>query len=201
MTKLLLNLFVKNHRNPNDPNVHSAVGTLAGITGIVCNVFLFALKLFIGILSGAVSIIADALNNLLDASSSVVTLIGFRLARRPADPDHPYGHARYEYISGLVVAALILVVGVELADNSVRKILAPTPILISVPTLVTLIVAVFVKIWMCYFNWKLGDLIQSSTLKATSVDSRNDAIATSAVLLGCIVELFFSVSAGFVLSI
>ena len=197
MTKLLLNLFVKNHRNPNDPNVHSAVGTLAGITGIVCNVFLFALKLFIGILSGAVSIIA--LNNLLDASSSVVTLIGFRLARRPADPDHPYGHARYEYISGLVVAALILVVGVELADNSVRKILAPTPILISVPTLVTLIVAVFVKIWMCYFNWKLGDLIQSSTLKATSVDSRNDAIATSAVLLGCIVELFFSVSAdGFI---
>lgn len=194
MTRLLLKLFVKNHRKPDDPNVHSAIGTLAGITGIVCNVFLFALKLFVGIVSGAVSIIADALNNLLDASSSIVTLIGFRLAKRPADSDHPYGHARYEYISGLVVAALILVVGVELADNSIRKILAPTPILISIPTLLMLIVAVLVKLWMCLFNQKLGDMIHSSTLKATSIDSRNDAIATTAVLFGCILELLFCVS-------
>lgn len=195
MTKFLLRLFVKNYQHPEKPSVHSAVGTLAGITGIFCNVLLFALKLLAGILSGAVSIIADALNNLLDASSSVVTLIGFRLAKRPADSDHPFGHARYEYISGLVVAALILVVGVELAESSIRKIIAPTPVFVSTSTLIVLIASILVKLWMSRFNLTLGKLIHSGTLKATAIDSQNDLIATAAVLLGCIIERVFCVPA------
>ena len=193
MTNLLLRLFVKNYNNPEDPATHSTIGTLAGVTGILCNVFLFGLKLLAGIISGAVSIVADALNNLLDASSSVVTLVGFRLAKRPADLDHPFGHARYEYISGLVVAALILVVGVELAESSIRKIFIPSPVLVSVPTLFVLLISVLVKIWMSHFNLKMGELICSGTLKATSVDSRNDAIATTAVLIGCFIELVFHI--------
>lgn len=195
MTKLLLRLFVKNYQHPEKPSVHSAVGTLAGITGIFCNVLLFTLKLLVGILSGAVSIIADALNNLLDASSSVVTLVGFRLARRPADLDHPFGHARYEYISGLVVAALILVVGVELSESAIGKIIAPTPVFVSTSTLVVLIASILVKLWMSRFNLTLGKLIHSGTLKATAIDSRNDLIATAAVLLGCVIERVFSVPA------
>ena len=111
MTNLLLRLFVKNHRQVDDPAVRSAVGRLAGLTGIVCNTLLFLGKLIVGIIAGSVSIIADAVNNLSDASSSVVTLLGFRMARQPADAEHPYGHARYEYLSGLVVAALILIIG------------------------------------------------------------------------------------------
>lgn len=195
MTKLLLRLFVKNYQHPEKPSVHSAVGTLAGITGIFCNVLLFALKLLAGILSGAVSIIADALNNLLDASSSVVTLIGFRLAKRPADSDHPFGHARYEYISGLVVAALILVVGVELSESAIGKIIAPTPVFVSTSTLIVLIASILVKLWMSRFNLTLGKLIHSGTLKATAIDSQNDLIATAAVLLGCIIERVFCVPA------
>ncbi len=195
MTKLLLRLFVKNHQYPENQAVRSSVGTLAGIMGIFCNVLLFALKLMAGILSGAVSIIADALNNLLDASSSVVTLVGFRLAKRPADSDHPFGHARYEYISGLVVAALILVVGVELAEGSIRKIIAPTPVFVSTLTLIALIASVLIKLWMSRSYLTMGRLIHSGTLKATAIDSRNDVIATAAVLLGCVIERVFSVPA------
>jgi hypothetical protein len=125
LTKLLLRLFVRDYQNTELPAVRAAIGKLAGITGIVCNVLLFALKLTVGLLSGAVSVIADALNNLSDAASSVVTLLGFRLAQRPADKTHPYGHARYEYLSGLTVAALILVIGFELAKSSVSRILPP----------------------------------------------------------------------------
>lgn len=195
LTKLLLCLFVRNYQNPDRPAVHSAVGTLAGFTGIFCNVLLFLVKLFVGILSGAVSIVADALNNLLDATSSVVTLIGFWLAKRPADPDHPYGHARYEYISGLVVAALILVVGVELAESSVLKILSPAPVTVSAITLIILIASSLTKLWMCRFYLTLGRMIHSGTLKATAIDSRNDMIATMAVLLGCMIERIFAVPA------
>ena len=128
MTALLLRLFVKDYQNPENPAVHTAIGKMAGITGVLCNVFLFLGKLLAGLLSGSISIVADAVNNLSDAGSSVVTLAGFQLARRPADREHPYGHARYEYLSGLVVAALILVIGLELAKSSFQKILHPEPI-------------------------------------------------------------------------
>ena len=194
MTNLLLRLFVKNHRQVDDPAVRSAVGRLAGLTGIVCNTLLFLGKLIVGIIAGSVSIIADAVNNLSDASSSVVTLLGFRMARQPADAEHPYGHARYEYLSGLVVAALILIIGAELAKSSVMKILHPAAVEFTLFTFIVLLASVSVKLWMMSFFGALGKKIRSTTLKATSVDSRNDVIASSAVLLGCLAQYFFHVN-------
>lgn len=156
MTKLLLRLFVKNYRNTDDPKVRGAYGRLAGLVGLVCNLLLFAGKLVAGTLAGSVSVTADAVNNLSDASSSLVTLFGFKLAERPADEEHPYGHARMEYLSGLLVAVLILVIGVELAKSSVEKILHPEAVEFSVLTLCVLIASILVKLWMCLFCKKTG---------------------------------------------
>lgn len=191
MTQLLLRLFVKDYRNPQDPQVHSAVGRMAGITGIVCNIMLSLIKLIAGTLTGSIAIIADAANNLSDAISSVVTLAGFHLAQKPADPSHPFGHARYEYLSGLGVAALILVVGIELAKSSLKKIIVPEPIAFSAVSIGILTVSILTKLWMWRFNWKLSGLIHSGTLKATAADSRNDAITTSAVLVCCLISEAF----------
>lgn len=191
MTKLLLRLFVKNYRNTDDPKVRGAYGRLAGLVGLVCNLLLFAGKLVAGTLAGSVSVTADAVNNLSDASSSLVTLFGFKLAERPADEEHPYGHARMEYLSGLLVAVLILVIGVELAKSSVEKILHPEAVEFSVLTLCVLIVSILVKLWMCLFCKKLGKAIDSTALEATATDSRNDVITTSAVLLGLLAGHFF----------
>ena len=191
MSGLLLRLFVKDYRNTEDPKVRGAYGKLAGIVGIVCNLLLFAGKLIAGLLSGSVAITADAVNNLSDASSSLVTLLGFKLAERPADEEHPYGHARLEYLSGLAVAALILVIGVELGKSSIEKIINPETILFSWLTLAILIGSILVKLWMALFCYKLGKRIDSATLTATAMDSRNDVISTSAVLLGCLVGHFF----------
>ena len=191
MTKLLLRLFVRNYSNAKDPQVRSAVGSLSGMVGIGCNVLLFIGKIIIGTLSGSVSITADAMNNLSDASSSIVTLIGFRLARMPADENHPYGHARFEYLSGLAVAAMIMVIGFELGKSSVEKILNPQPVALSLIAAAVLVGSIGVKLWLTLFNRKLGDLIDSATLLATSTDSRNDCIATLAVLAAAAVEYFF----------
>ena len=191
MTKLLLHLFVKNYRNTDDPKVRGAYGRLAGLVGLVCNLLLFAGKLVAGTLAGSVSVTADAVNNLSDASSSLVTLFGFKLAERPADEEHPYGHARMEYLSGLLVAVLILVIGVELAKSSVEKILHPEAVEFSVLTLCVLIASILVKLWMCLFCKKLGKAIDSTALEATAADSRNDVITTSAVLLGLLAGHFF----------
>ena len=187
MTKLLLRFFVENFENSEDAAVRASVGKLAGATGIVCNVILFLGKLLAGILAGSVAIIADAVNNLSDASSSVVTLLGFRLAQQPADEDHPYGHARYEYLSGLMVAVLILVIGVELVKSSVGKIIHPEAIDFSLLTVGILVASVLVKLWMSLFFSTLGKRINSLTLQATAVDSRNDVVSTAAVLAGCLV--------------
>lgn len=194
MTKLLLQFFVKNNENTEDPAVRASVGKLAGATGIVCNCILFLGKLIAGLLAGSVAIIADAVNNLSDASSSVVTLLGFRLAQQPADADHPYGHARYEYLSGLVVAVLILVIGVELVKSSVGKIIHPEPIVFSAITVTILVASIAMKLWMAMFFGTLGKKIKSTTLAATSVDSRNDVISTLGVLLGCLVGYFFHIN-------
>ena len=188
MTRLLLRLFVRNADQTDDPKVRSAYGILAGIVGILCNLLLFAGKLVVGTLSGSVSITADAVNNLSDASSSVVTLVGFRIAEKPADEGHPYGHARVEYISGLAVAALILVIGVELAKNSVKKIFLPSPVEFSPVVAGVLLMSILVKLWMALFNRTLGRRIDSATLQATAADSRNDVISTGAVLLAAVVE-------------
>ena len=199
MTKLILNLFVKNWRDKRNPDLHSRIGTVAGMTGIVCNLLLFAGKLAVGLLTGAVSIVADAVNNLSDAASSVMTLLGFRLARRPADADHPYGHARYEYLSGLAVAAMILLIGAELVKSSVAKIFSPEPIEFSAVTFWVLAVSMGMKLWMSVFYGKLGRMICSTTLQATSIDSRNDVLATAGVLLGLLVGKYFGVQVdGFV---
>ena len=188
MTKLLLNLFVKDWKNSEAPAVRSRVGKFSGIIGILCNLLLFGAKIFIGTVSGSLSITADAMNNLTDATSSIVTLIGFKLAERPADEDHPYGHARYEYLSGLAVAALIIVIGFELAKGSVEKLLNPTAVAFSVPLVIVLVLSIGVKLWMSRFNRFLGGHIHSSALLATASDSRNDVISTAAVLLAAVIE-------------
>lgn len=168
----------------------TASGRLAGIVGIGANALLFAAKLTVGALSGSVSITADALNNLSDASSSVVTLLGFKLAEKPADEDHPFGHARYEYLSGLAVAVMILFIGFELAKASISKMIHPTAVDFDIVTAAVLIGSMGVKGWLAVFNRRLGRRIGSETLLATAVDSRNDVIATGAVLLSGIIEHF-----------
>ena len=190
MTGLLLKLFVKDSHDPQKSR--SAIGRLSGIVGIVCNLLLFAGKLLVGSLSGSVSITADAMNNLSDASSAIVTLLGFKLAEKPADEDHPYGHARYEYLSGLAVAGIILVIGFELAKTSVEKILNPSPVAFSWVTAAVLAGSIAVKLWLSLFNGKLSKRISSTTLAATAADSRNDCIATAAVLIAGLLEYFFS---------
>ena len=191
MTKLLLCLFVKNYKDPSDAAVRGRIGKMSGMVGILCNLVLFAFKLVVGTISGAVSITADAMNNLSDATSAVVTLVGFKLAEKPADADHPYGHARYEYLSGLAVAALIVVIGVELAKASFEKILHPADVVFSLPVCIVLVLSIGMKLWMSLFNRYLGKYINSTTLTATSADSRNDAISTTAVLVAGVVGTAF----------
>ena len=176
--------------NPNDAKTRAAAGKLSGVVGLLCNLVLFGAKLAVGILTGSVSVTADAMNNLSDASSSIVTLLGFKLAQMPADDDHPYGHARFEYLSGLAVAAMILLIGVELAKTSVQKILHPTAVEFGMVTAGVLVGSILVKLWLSRFNGKLGELIGSATLKATAADSRNDVISTGAVLAAGLVEFF-----------
>ena len=194
MTNFLLRIFVKDWENTEDPAVRGAVGRLAGVTGILCNIVLFLAKLIAGLWIGSVSFVADAVNNLSDAASSVVTLVGFRLSRRPADADHPYGHARFEYLSGLAVAVMILLLGVELAKSSVGKLIHPSPTDFTALSLAVLLASVLLKLWMSRFFAALGKRIQSVSLHAASVDSRNDVIATSTVLAASLTERFFRVN-------
>ena len=188
MVNFLLKRFVPKNLPATDPKLRAAAGRLSGVVGIGCNILLFGVKFLIGTLSGSVSITADAMNNLTDASSAVVTLIGFRLAEKPADEDHPYGHARYEYLSGLAVAVLIILIGFELAKSSVMKIIDPVEVALSIPMLAALLGSILVKLWMALFNTRLGKKIDSAALLATAADSRNDCIATGAVLLAAVLE-------------
>ncbi len=188
MTKLLLKWFVK---DVNTERGRSEVGSLAGTVGILCNLLLTCWKLVAGMVSGSVAIAADGLNNLTDAASSIVTLIGFRFARRPADAHHPYGHARAEYLTGLWVAVLILFIGVELGKSSLEKILNPVPVEFGPTAFGVLLASIALKLWMSAFVGKLGRLIDSKALLATSMDSRNDVIATTGVLLGCLAKWAF----------
>ena len=185
---LLSKLFLPKDLPATDPKVRSAAGRLSGIVGIVCNALLFAGKFIVGTVSGSVSITADAMNNLSDASSSIVTLVGFHLAEKPADEHHPFGHARFEYLSGLAVAGLILIIGYELAQTSIGKILNPSPVDLQWVTVGVLVGSIIVKFWLSRFNTKLGVMIDSATLMATAADSRNDVISTAAVLLAAVVE-------------
>lgn len=188
MTKLLVKLFVKNYESTQLPEVRAAYGKLSGLVGIFCNVMLFAAKFFLGTITASVAITADAFNNLGDASSGIVSFFGFKMASRPADKEHPYGHARYEYLAGLTVCVLILVIGVELLKESFGKILNPTPVTFSPITLVVLLLAIGVKLWLAFFNRSVGKKIASQTLLATAADSRNDVIATGTVIVATVLS-------------
>lgn len=183
MTEFLVRRLVRGAQNTEDPAVREAYGRLAGIVGVVCNVLLFVGKFLLGTLTGSVAITADAVNNLSDASSSIVTLIGFRLAARPADGGHPFGHHRIEYLAGLAVAAMILLIGVELVKTSIGKILHPANVECTAATILVLLASILVKLWLAHFNRTLGKKIGSPALMATAADSRNDVITTAAVLL------------------
>ena len=190
MTKFLMRLFLKNLDPEKD---RAAVGKRSGAVGIGCNVLLFVAKMLVGSLSGSVSITADAMNNLTDATSSIVTMLGFKLSEKPADADHPYGHARFEYLSGLAVAALVIVIGVDLGKTSLEKILNPQSVSFTWLTGMILALSIALKVGMWLMNRVLGKSIRSTALTATAQDSRNDAIATSAVLIAGLVEAFSGV--------
>lgn len=187
MTELLIRLFVKDGKNTDDPGVRGRYGRLAGGVGVACNAVLCAAKLVIGTLSGSVSITADAVNNLSDAASSVMTLLSFYIAGKPPDDEHPFGHARVEYLSGLGVAALIMVIGFQLGKSSVERLLSPAPVEFSWALAAVLALSIAVKLWLAAFNRSLGRRIGSGSLIAAAADSRNDVISTSAVLAGAVI--------------
>ena len=179
------------HSKYEDPKKRAEIGKMSGLIGIACNFLLAGSKIAVGNFAGSTSIVADGLNNMSDAASSAVTLIGFKLAEKPADREHPYGHARFEYLASLVVSAMILVIGLELAQKSVEKIKNPIPVEFSCVTLAVLVFSILMKSGMAVFNSRMGKKIQSTTLIATAADSRNDVVTTTAVLLATLAEHFF----------
>jgi len=191
MTSLLIRLFIKNHQNISDPAVRSRYGSLSGAVGMAGNFLLFLLKGILGLLSGSVSILADAVNNLSDAASSLVTLIGFHVARKPADEEHPFGHARFEYLSGLGVSFLIFVIGFQLAKDSIGKILSPTETVFTFAIAIGLVLSILIKLWLAFFTHRIGKTINSASLMAAAADSRNDVISTSAVIVGALLSRLF----------
>lgn len=173
-----------------DDKKRSAYGKMCGIVGIILNVFLFSGKFFAGTVSGSIAITADAFNNLSDAGSSVVTLAGFKLAEQKPDPDHPFGHGRIEYLSGLIVSAVILMMAFELFTDSIDKILHPSDVDFSIMIVGILLASIAVKCYMAYYNFSIGKRIDSATLKATGTDSLSDCISTAVVLIATVVEAF-----------
>lgn len=194
MTELLTKIFIKNKEDTANPRVRGAYAALAGIVGILCNVLLFAGKLTLGIISGSVSIIADAFNNISDAGSSIIALIGFRMASKPNDKEHPLGHGRLEYVTGFIVDMLIILVGFELLSSSIEKIITPTTPSFGNVTLILLGVSILVKIWLYLFYRKIGVKIKSAPLRASAADSLTDSIATALVLAAAIVARFTGVA-------
>ena len=187
MTEWLIRRFIRDWEKVGDPAVRERYGILSGGVGIFLNLLLSLGKFFAGVLTGSIAVTADAFNNLSDAGSSVVTLVGFKLAGQKADDGHPFGHGRMEYLAGLLVSLLILMVGVELGKTSIEKIFHPEGVDFSLVTVVILIASILVKLWMCLFNRKLGRRIGSAAMEATATDSLSDVVATSAVLAGTLV--------------
>ncbi len=191
---MLKKLFIKDYQNTSDPSVRLRYGLTAGIFGVVTNVILFLFKLLVGLMSHSITVIADAVNNLSDAASSIFTMVGFKLSSRPADKDHPYGHARYEEITALIVALLVLCVGVLFTKSSIDKIITPTDLEISVVTYIVLIAAIAVKLWQYFIYLDFSKAIDSDALKADAADSRNDVITTSSVILSMAVMQIFKIN-------
>ena len=194
MIKLLSRIFIKDYNNYESPAVRSSYGVLCGGFGIFLNILLFIGKFLAGTLAKSVSITADAFNNLADAGSSIITLLGFRLARQKPDTKHPFGHGRIEYIAGLLVSAAIILMGFELAKSSISKIISPEPIEFSVLTAAILVCSILVKLYMVFYNTSIGKKIKSATLGATALDSCSDCIATSVVLVSSLIAHFFKIN-------
>ncbi|WMJ22952.1 cation diffusion facilitator family transporter [Paludicola sp. MB14-C6] len=190
MTKLLTRLFIKNYKEIHNMQVRQNYGLLASIVGIICNIFLCTIKFIAGLLTSSIAITADAFNNLSDAGSSIVSLLGFKISGSPADDDHPFGHGRMEYVAGLIVAMIIILMGFELGKTSLEKIFHPEPIAISILSFSILIIAILMKLWMYFFNLKISKAIGSIALKATAMDSLSDIIATSTVAISMIISFF-----------
>ena len=186
MIQLLIHTFVKDYQNKQDPAVRERYGRLAGVVGVICNLLLFVGKVTVGTLFGSIAITADAVNNLSDASSSVVSLVGFKLAAKGPDAEHPYGHARYEYVAGLAVSTMIMAIGLSLLKESVVKVIHPEAVGFSLLTVGVLLASIAVKLWLSRFNRTVGNAIHSDTLLATAADSRNDVISTGVVLLSAV---------------
>lgn len=194
MVTFLSKLFIKNPGDYADQAVRKAYGSLCSILGIFLNVLLFAGKYIAGVISGSIAITADAFNNLSDAGSSAISLLGFRLSGKRPDPDHPFGHGRIEYISGLAVAAMIIVMGAELLISSVQKIISPEPVEVGLLPAIILVVSILVKVYMCVYNKSVGKKIGSTAMIATGTDSLSDSIATAVVLLSMGVTYLFDVN-------
>lgn len=191
MKSALARIFVKNYQDKDNPTVRRRFGTLSGVVGLLCNLLLFGVKLFAGLITNAISVTADAFNNLSDAGSSLVTLIGFRLAGTKPDRNHPFGHGRIEYISGLIIAMAIMLMGFELAKTSIDKIIDPQDVKFSLVSVIILGVSILVKLWMCIFNRKIGKYIKSTAMLVVSSDSLSDVAATAVVLISMLINHFF----------
>lgn len=194
MTDLILRIFIRDHKNTEDPAVRDKCGRVAGAVGIVTNFLLFLMKIIVGTVFHSVSVTADAVNNLTDSGSSVVTLIGFKMASKPADEKHPFGHARIEYLSGVIVSFIVIFLGLQLGMSSIEKILMPEENALTPVALVVLVISILAKLWQCLFYRKVGRMIKSESVEATSKDSRNDVIATSVVLLGAVITMLTGVN-------
>ena len=194
MTDLILRIFVRDHKNTEDPAVRDKCGRVAGAVGIVTNFLLFLMKIIVGTVFHSVSVTADAVNNLTDSGSSVVTLIGFKMASKPADEKHPFGHARIEYLSGVIVSFIVIFLGLQLGMSSIEKIITPEENALTPVALIVLVVSILAKLWQCLFYRKVGRMIKSESVEATSKDSRNDVIATSVVLLGAVITMLTGVN-------
>lgn len=190
MRKLLLKIFIKDYENTKDPKVRSKYGSISGVVGIISNLILCTLKMLAGIFSGSVSIIADGINNLSDAGSSIITLIGFKLSSKPADEDHPYGHERIEYLTGVIISFIILFIGISLLTSSFDKIINPEEMEVSSIVFIILGISILIKCWLAIFFRYNGKAISSDTLLATSQDCLNDCISTTAVIIGMVVYIF-----------
>ncbi len=190
MVDFLVKHFVRDYEKLDDGRVRERYGMLSSVVGILCNLIIFSSKLVIGTLVHSIAIISDGFNNMSDCASCIVTMFGYKMAAKPADKDHPFGHGRMEYLTSLVIAAVIVVVGCELLKSSVKKIVHPEAVTFSIAALVILIISILIKIWMGFFNKKLGTRIQSSVMLATAQDSFSDVFATLATLIALVASLW-----------
>lgn len=188
ISELLVTRFIKNHANVENDKVRNSYGFLGSIVGIIVNAILFGVKLVVGIISGSISVTADAFNNLSDATSSVITLLGFKLSSKPADKEHPFGYGRIEYLSGLIVSFMVLLVGFEFIKSSYARIINPTPVKFEIIPFALLILSVFTKVWLSRFNNYMGKAINSSALQASSADALGDVFSSSGVALSLLLS-------------